>query len=63
MEDVLTAVCNSICAILEAVASFDIMKVDTNKLAMFWQLAADAYRVAAPAVKIIVGFVGRLAAR
>jgi len=57
METILESLANSVYLILEAISRFDIMAVDTNKIAMFYQALYDAYRICSPvlsgAVKIV----------
>lgn len=40
MEQIMTAICNSIIAILTAISQFDIMSVDQNKLAQAAEVTA-----------------------
>lgn len=63
METVLEALTNSLCLILEAISRFDIMAVDTNKIAMFYQAMYDAYRICSPAIIGVVKVVRIIAER
>lgn len=53
MEQVMTAICNSIIAILTAVSRFDIMAVDQNKLAVLAEATAYLGRAVFHLIRII----------
>ena len=54
MDEILTAASNGVIAILTEIASFDIMQVDTNRIALLHQTIFDAYRICSPLIFGIV---------
>ena len=52
MEQVMTAICNSIIAILTVVSQFDIMAVDTQKLAVLGEATAYVGRAVYHLIRI-----------
>lgn len=59
MEQVMTAICNSIIAILTAVSQFDIMAIDQARLAELGQVVADCSRMVIRFVEIFIVVFGR----
>ena len=55
----MTALCNSIWLICEAISRFDIMAIDTQRLAAAAQLIADTGRIIYNAVNILIVIFGR----
>lgn len=53
MADLWTTICNSICLILEAISRFDIMAVDTQKLALSAETIAHIGRAVYHLIRII----------
>ena len=54
MEQIMTAICDSIIAILTAISQFDIMAVDQTRLAEFGQIFADAGRIVYRFIEILI---------
>lgn len=59
MDELMTAICDSICQILEALSRFNIMEVDQSRLAEMGQFTADAARIVIRFVEILIVVFGR----
>lgn len=59
MEQLMTAICDSIFQILEAVSKFDIMAIDQQRLAEMGQVVADCARIVYRFAEILIVVFGR----
>ncbi|MBQ6264931.1 MAG: hypothetical protein IJK60_05720 [Clostridia bacterium] len=58
MEQIITALCDGIIAILTAISKFDITQIDPNRLAQAAQVTADVARIIYTAINIAVVVLG-----
>ena len=58
MEQIMTAICDGIIAILTAISQFDITQIDPNRLAQAAQVTADIARIIYTAINIAVVVLG-----
>lgn len=59
MEQIMTALCDGIIAILTAISQFDITQIDQNRLAETGQIIADSARVVYRFIEILIVIYGR----
>lgn len=58
MEQIMTALCDGIIAILTTISQFDITQIDPNRLAQAAQVTADMARIIYTAINIAVVVLG-----